>query len=250
MSASNVVPKNHPRYKSLMARHLLEVGVEKKVTSLAGLVAHGRGEAFDYMLGERTRVFAKKAAKAAAAQLLLARQPIISVNGNTTMLVPEEMISLGESLAANLEINLFYDAPGRRQAIAKHLRKFGLKTLFGIKPDARLKGLTSQRGKVDSRGMYTADVVLVMLEDGDRTEILRKNSKRVVAIDLSPFSRTAKRADITIVDNVIRALPIIEAYIESLSGKSEKCLQNVVDSYDNREVLREAEQALRKSSFR
>ena len=55
------VPRNHPRYHSLIARHVLEEGVSKKITTITGLVAHGRGEAFDYLLGERTRPFAKRA---------------------------------------------------------------------------------------------------------------------------------------------------------------------------------------------
>lgn len=50
-------------------------------------------------------------------------------------------------------------------------------------------------------------MVLVPLEDGDRTEALRRMGKTVIAIDLNPLSRTSRAANITIVDNVIRAVP-------------------------------------------
>ncbi len=48
------IPKSHPRYTSLKTRELIENGVKKGITSLVGLIAHGRGEAFDYLIGEKT----------------------------------------------------------------------------------------------------------------------------------------------------------------------------------------------------
>ena len=54
-----------------------------------------------------------------------------------------------------------------------------------------------------------ADVVLVPLEDGDRTEALKKMGKTVITFDLNPLSRTAQKADITIVDNVIRGMRLL-----------------------------------------
>lgn len=48
------IPESHPRYQSLLTRHRIEEGVEKGITSRQGLIAQGRGEAFDYLLGERT----------------------------------------------------------------------------------------------------------------------------------------------------------------------------------------------------
>ncbi|MCL4134291.1 UNVERIFIED_CONTAM: hypothetical protein GTU68_009985 [Idotea baltica] len=240
------VPKNHPRYQSLMARHLLEEGVGSSITTMTGLVAHGRGEAFDYLIGERTRMFAKRAAKAAAAQLLLAQKPVISINGNTAMLATAEMISLSEASDALLEINLFHDAPKRRKRIEKRFKEFGAKKILGVSPDAKLRNLTSDRAKVDSRGMLDADVVLVSLEDGDRTEILVSQGKKIIAIDLNPLSRTPKKANISIVDNVIRALPCIETYVKQMQNYSDKRLQKILDNYDNRAVLKEAIQAIRK----
>lgn len=249
MSAAQLnIPKSHPRYQSLMARHLLEEGVKSKITTMTGLVAHGRGEAFDYLLGETTRPFAKRACRAAAAALLLAEKPIISINGNTAVLVTDEMIALGRAAKAELEINLFHDAPVRRKKIEQRFRAHGAKQVLGVKPDARLPGLFSDRGKVDSRGMLIADVVIVSLEDGDRTELLRKNGKCVIAIDLNPLSRTPQRANISIVDNVIRALPCIEVQVKALRGKSRASLQRIVSGYDNKAALRDAIKAIRTGS--
>ena len=95
-----MIPKSHPRYKSLKTRKLLERGVRDGITSLNGLIAHGRGEAFDYLLGEKTHDFARKAIKASAAMLLLAKRPVISVNGNTAILVPKELVLLAKLLRA------------------------------------------------------------------------------------------------------------------------------------------------------
>lgn len=47
------------------------------------------------------------------------------------------------------------------------------------------------------------------LEDGDRTEALVRMGKRVVTIDLNPLSRTAVAAHVTIVDNLVRAMPAL-----------------------------------------
>jgi 4-phosphopantoate--beta-alanine ligase len=49
-------------------------------------------------------------------------------------------------------------------------------------------------------------VVVVPLEDGDRTLALKKAGKKVITFDLNPLSRTAQTADITIVDNVVRGI--------------------------------------------
>ena len=81
-------PKSHPRYNSLKTRDLIANGVRKGVTSIHGLIAHGRGETFDYLIGEKTNKFAIKSVEAAASQLLLSKHPVISVNGNTAALVP------------------------------------------------------------------------------------------------------------------------------------------------------------------
>ena len=53
----------HPRYRSLLMRHRLEVAAEKGMLADSALIAHGRGEAYDYLLGERTIPSAEFAAK-------------------------------------------------------------------------------------------------------------------------------------------------------------------------------------------
>ena len=81
--------------------------------------------------------------------------------------------------------------------------------VLGTKPfeESVINDLSSNRRYVDPNGIKIADVVLVPLEDGDRTEALKKEGKTVITIDLNPLSRTAQQADITIVDNIIRVIP-------------------------------------------
>jgi len=67
------IPKSHPRYESLMIREKLVDGFRCGAVVPEGLIAQGRGEAFDYIIGERTTEFAKKAIEAAAAMLILAK---------------------------------------------------------------------------------------------------------------------------------------------------------------------------------
>ena len=45
---------SHPRYRSLLMRHRLEVAAKKGMLADSALIAHGRGEAYDYLLGETT----------------------------------------------------------------------------------------------------------------------------------------------------------------------------------------------------
>ncbi len=107
------VPKTHPRYQSLKYRHKIIEGLKSLVVTEAGLIAHGRGECFDYILGEKTRGAAKIAIKAAVAMLLLAKNPVISVNGNVAALIPNELVAFANEVNAPLEINLFYKKQGR-----------------------------------------------------------------------------------------------------------------------------------------
>ena len=85
-----------------------------------------------------------------------------------------------------------------------------------------------------------ADVVFVPLEDGDRTEGLVRMGKKVVTVDLNPMSRTAQFADVTIVDNVVRAMPLLVSEAEKLKNESPEALNEIVNSYSNREALSEA----------
>ncbi|MGA8303531.1 MAG: hypothetical protein WB873_07565, partial [Thermoplasmata archaeon] len=66
----------HPRYRSLVVRARLSKQARLGVVALEGLIAHGRGEAFDYLLGERTTPSARRATRAAAQWLRAARHPV------------------------------------------------------------------------------------------------------------------------------------------------------------------------------
>ncbi len=166
---NSTIPRSHPRYLSLKYRHKIIEGMKNLVVAEAGLIAHGRGEAFDYILGERTNEIAREAIKAASALLLLAKKPVISVNGNTAALVPKEIVELSKILKAPLEINLFYKKKGRIEAIKKVLEEAGALDIRGIHEEklVEIEGLDSNRRLVES--IKDADVVMVPLEDGDRT---------------------------------------------------------------------------------
>ena len=107
------LPKDHPRYLSLLIRHSITKGFDDNVVAKAGLIAHGRGEAFDYLVAERTNEPAMEAINATAAALLLAKHPVISINGNVAALLPEDLVKLSRASGAQLEINLFYHTPER-----------------------------------------------------------------------------------------------------------------------------------------
>jgi len=77
----------------------------------------------------------------------------------------------------------------------------------------------------------------VPLEDGDRTEALKKLGKKVIAIDLNPMSKTARAADITIVDNVVRALPLMILEAKKLSRLGRAKLHKIADGFDNTKNL-------------
>ena len=239
------VPESHPRYQSLLTRHRIEEGVEKGITSAQGLIAEGRGEAFDYLLGERTLSSADGAERAAAAHLLLARRPVISVNGNVAALVPGEVVALAEATGADLEVNLFNRTDERVRAIAEHLREHGATGVKGLTADARIPGIDHERAKVDGDGIYDADVVLVPLEDGDRAEALGEMGKTEIVIDLNPLSRSPRTAAVPVIDNVIRAVPNVAAHARDLRDADGADLRATVEEFDSEAALADAERAIR-----
>ncbi|MCK4938085.1 MAG: phosphopantothenate/pantothenate synthetase [Methanosarcinales archaeon] len=234
------IPPDHPRYLSLMTRHRIVSGVEKGITSQEGLIAQGRGEAFDYLIGEETLPFAYASEYAASAMILLAKRGIISVNGNAAALIPAELVQLSEITGAPLEVNLFYRTEERVLKIIKHLQAHGAGQVLGAQPDASIPGLQSQRSKVCRDGIYSADVVFVPLEDGDRCEALMRMGKQVIAVDLNPLSRTAKQATISIVDNVVRAVPNMVKMVPKLKGKDKGYRHGVMMNFDNKKGLADA----------
>lgn len=236
-----LIPKSHPRAKSLLIREKLVSGFDNGLVAKEGLLAQGRGEAFDYLLGEKTNQAAKRAIKAAAAQLLQAQRPVISINGNVAALCPKEIIELSKQIKAKLEVNLFYTNEKRKQAIIKTLKKNGAKEILGTnsKNSRKLPGIDSARRIVDKDGIFAADVVIVPLEDGDRTMALRKAGKKVITFDLNPLSRTSQTANITIVDNVTRALELLTFEVKKLSKRNEKIREKIISDFDNKKNLTE-----------
>ncbi len=233
------IPRDHPRYESLITREKIVEGVQMGFTSMQGLVAQGRGEAFDYLLGERTTGSAAIAERAAVAHLLLAERPIISVNGNTAALVPESLVALADTTGAALEVNLFHRSDARVHKIAEHLRSHGAAKVLGLKGDKRLD-LSHDRAIVDEEGIFMADVVLVPLEDGDRCQKLVGMGKVVIAIDLNPLSRTTQSATVSIIDNVTRALLNMIELSRAMKQDSLQSLRDVVRDYDNNKVIGDA----------
>lgn len=247
MKPTKVSPE-HPRAVSLRIRESLIEQFGNGVVAEAGLLAHGRGEAFDYLLGEKTSPNALKAMRAAAALLLTAERPVISVNGNAAALAAKDLVKLARQTNAKIEVNLFHRSFERERAIEKLLRQAGAGQVLGVgeASSAAIPEIASDRRRVDPRGILIADVVLIPLEDGDRTEALVKMGKKVIAIDLNPMSRTARFASVTIVDNIVRAMPSLTEIVGELSTEDKKQLRRVAHRFDNGRNLSEAIRTIEK----
>ncbi len=239
------VPKSHPRYISLKTREKIVDGVKKGITSIDGLAAHGRGEAFDYLIGEKTTKTAKKSINAAASLLLLAKNPVISVNGNAVALVPKELVQLSKTIPAKLEVNIFHSSKEREIKIKNELIRNGAKEVLLPQKNYKIKYLDSNRKYVNKDGIYKEDVVFVPLEDGDRTEALVKNGKKVVVVDLNPMSRASKKATITIVDNITRAVPLLTKTIKQYKKYNKNKLKRIIKNYDNKKILKKVLKEIR-----
>ncbi len=230
-----MIPEDHPRYKSLVARERLADAAREGIVALEGLTAHGRGEAFDYLIGERTTESALLAARTAAALLTTARHPVISVNGNTAALAAGEIADLQRASGALVEVNLFHRTEERIRRITALLEEHGVNVLTGRAE--RLVPLSHDRALCLPGGIGSADVVLVPLEDGDRCAALRAMGKQVITVDINPLSRTARTATLTIVDELTRALPNITA---ACAGLDSAAAADLIASLDNAYLLRAA----------
>ncbi|MGB7443904.1 MAG: phosphopantothenate/pantothenate synthetase [Coleofasciculaceae cyanobacterium] len=243
------VPVSHPRALSLKLREKIEHYRQVGIVAAAGPIAHGRGEAFDYLLGEETPLPVKEDIYTAAALLLEAKHPVISVNGNTAVLAPNALISLAREIPAKLEVNVFYGRTQERERkIAEYLFAHGAEELLGINPKAKVPNLCSSRQRVDRKGIALADLVLVSLEDGDRTNALRAWGKKVISIDLNPLSRTAIDATLNICDNVIRALPLLEEAVKDLRNEQtlrQEIIANINNNYSTARILKFLNQRLK-----
>jgi 4-phosphopantoate---beta-alanine ligase len=233
---TNHIPSNHPRAKSLAIRQLLANGFKSGMVVSEGLIAHGRGEAFDYLIGEKTSNFAFDAIKAASSLLLLAKRPVISVNGNTAALCPRDIVDLANETKSTIEVNLFYRDKKRENLIAETLKKSGANIVLGVgeKEFLQIPELTSNRRHVDPEGIFLADVVFVPLEDGDRTKALINMQKKVITVDLNPLSRTAQNATISIIDNIVRAIPELVKTSKQLKQMSQNSLLKILNNFNNK----------------
>lgn len=220
------IPDSHPRKRSLVSRQKIVEGSLKGLLADSAMIAHGRGEAFDYLLGEVTTESAELAIKESSARLMSANHPVISVNGNTVLLAGKKALRVAAALGCAIEVNLYYRTPERvsgllslleeqRTSVLDETEPTGFEgdwqesvrnvPLLGISPNFRIEGLEGPRSHCTEEGIGIADSVLVPLEDGDRCEALVNLGKEVIVIDLNPLSRSSKMATVTIVDEVSRA---------------------------------------------
>ena len=231
--------KSHPRYESLLKRHNLEIAASRGMLADSALIAHGRGEAFDYLLGEKTSENAFLATKNALAHLSAAKRPIITINGNTAALAGKELMQIANYLNCPVEINIFYRTPERMSALLNRLETIKKERsidveILGANPNDRIPGLKGPRAKCTKEGIIDSDVILVPLEDGDRCEALVAMGKTVIVIDLNPLSRSAKMGTITIVDELTRVAENMLFQFDSVK------MSEVSKTYDNEEALRDA----------
>ena len=239
------VPRSHPRYRSLVTREKLVAAAGEGLVAWEGLVAHGRGEAFDYLLGERTVSEAAVAARAAVAYLLRADHPVLSVNGNVAVLAADEVGELAAATGARVEVNVFHRTEKRVDALVARLEGRGIPEVLGRDPDASLPGLDHPRALCSREGVYGSDVVLVPLEDGDRALALVGMGKAVLSIDLNPLSRTNQAATVAIVDEVVRTLRSMGAFAREVKGRP-KDVEAAQRAYEKQANLRGVLGAIRR----
>jgi 4-phosphopantoate--beta-alanine ligase len=245
------IPDSHPRRDSLRRREKLVAGYRQGLVVPEGLIAQGRGEALDYLLGERTHAFAVAAIEATSAHMRVSRHPYVSVNGNVAALAAPELAELQRvNPRIGLEVNLFHQSDERLRLIEAELDRFGLRVTRAPRvgePCVDID-LGHARGRMNPDGLGSADLVLIALEDGDRCEALVRRGCLVVAIDLNPLSRTAQTANVSIVDEVTRALSCLSAKQELDLKANPRELELRIEQYDNRRILAQAEAGIRSGS--
>ena len=251
------VPESHPRKKSLLSRQKIVDATKNGLLADSAMIAHGRGEAFDYLLGEKTSNSARLAIKESASRLIESDNPVISVNGNTVVLAGKSLIRVAAVLNCPIEVNIYYRTEERMSKLNSFLEKqkeivsqeknpdnwigdwnnaVQSVKILGKEGDGRIQGLEGPRSICSSQGIEKADVILVPLEDGDRCEALVNLGKQVLVVDLNPLSRTAKMATITIVDEISRATELL---LEDVINKEQ--MESWLDfAWNNQDVLNDA----------
>jgi 4-phosphopantoate--beta-alanine ligase len=237
-----MISRAHPRYESLVLRDKIVKASKEGYLADSAMIAHGRGEAFDYLLGEKTTLPAKRAMYVTVAMMILSKNPVISVNGNTTALAIDEIIEFAKVIGAKIEINLFYRTDERVDKLTKLYADHGYPVILGSNSDEimYINEIKNPRASASKTGIYSADTVLVPLEDGDRAEILSRSGKNIITIDLNPLSRTSKMSDVSIVDNVVRAIPFMTKIARDLKTQNEELLRKIIEDFDNDINLKES----------
>ena len=247
------IPDAHPRKDSLLARKKIVEASTDGLLAASAMIAHGRGEAFDYLLGEKTTDSARLAIREVAARLLDSDNPVISVNGNTVVLAGKELVRVATVLSCPIEVNLYYRTPERVSGLLALLEKqrhivskesgpegfdgdwgkaVGEVGFLGEDPDYRIEGLEGPRSLCTEVGIGSADSILVPLEDGDRCQALVRLGKEVLVVDLNPLSRSSVGATVTIVDEISRASKLLLK--ETLRGSRQ------IADWDNSQALKDA----------
>jgi 4-phosphopantoate--beta-alanine ligase len=247
------IPESHPRRKSLISRKTIVNATKQGLLADSAMIAHGRGEAFDYLLGEKTSEIAKLSIKESAARLISAKHPVISVNGNTVVLAGKSLVRVAAVLQCPIEINIYYRTEERMNLLYDFLELQRMKVskeknpvnwsgdwettvlavkILGKEEDGKIEGLEGPRAICSTEGIEKADVILVPLEDGDRCEVLVSLGKEVLVVDLNPLSRSAKMATVTIVDEVSRMADLLLEYVIANSSD--------ITEWDNDLALKES----------
>ena len=231
--------KDHPRYESLLHREKIVEAHKKGILADSGMIAHGRGETFDYIIGEKTTSNSRYTIQVASCYFLTKKHPVLSVNGNTTALVAEEIAQLSKILDIPVEINLYYRTPERIVKIEEVYKKLGVKEILGTDEDDFIDtpNLNGPRSPVSISGISKSDLIFIPLEDGDRAEKLSATNKDIISVDLNPLSRTAQTSTLTIVDNIVRAMPLLIKYVNDYMEKDKVELEEKISSFNNKTNL-------------
>ena len=167
---------------------------------------------------------------------MLSNKSIISINGNTTALCANDLVTLAKVTNSQIEVNLFHKSRARSSAIARILRKENTLEILGLDDNSKvsIEDIASDRKYVDKDGIMISDTIFLALEDGDRTESLVRMGKKVISVDLNPLSRTATASNVTIIDNIVRAIPNMIKISEQLNKKDKPYLLKQVRNFDNK----------------
>ncbi|MBC8437932.1 MAG: DUF137 domain-containing protein, partial [Euryarchaeota archaeon] len=128
------IPRSHPRYNSLIGRKLLTEAAKEGLLADSALIAHGRGEAYDYLLGEQTCESAERAIKQAAFLMKNAENCVISLNGNAVALAAADLIRCAAVIGCPVEINIYYRTPERMAALLSRLENVRNEVASGDAP--------------------------------------------------------------------------------------------------------------------